>query len=196
MARQRQEDRRELTHFVLNSLKGRLGSRYLVWDTKAYHMAVAVYPSGTQVFYFIYSKNGRKHWHKIDKAGLADARAEAARLEHDLKDGRNPQAERAAVKDVDTFVKVYGRYLEEKLKPNNKSWQHTDYLVRSHVLPRWGTREVSTIVRKDALALHSFLSKDRPILARRHGDRRGRVARPVADAATRRSRAGGDGEHA
>jgi integrase len=177
MARPRQDgtlpaptDRRDLTHLVISNLRPRPNSRYLVWDARVRNLALAVYPTGTKIWLFIYSRKPRKRWQKIGRLeviGLSAARTEAKRLAAEVAMGRDPKADldRVLAKNADTFAAVYLRYLEERAKARNKSWKQTDYLIKTHVLPRWGKLGITDIVRRDARELHARLSRHTPTLA-------------------------------
>jgi integrase len=163
-------NRRILTHLMIKGLKPRPDARYLVWDARGQNLALAVYPTGAKVWLFIYSRKPRKRWHKIgrlERVGLSEAREEATRLANEVFQGRDPKAaaEAAAAKNADTFAAVYDRYLEEWAKVRNKSWPQADYLIKKHVLPRWGKTNIADIARRDARELHSYLSRDRLVLA-------------------------------
>jgi integrase len=160
-----------LTHLIITGLKPIPGKRYLVWDTGALNLALVVYGSGTKIWYFIYSIKGRKNpqWLPLGDyqvVGLKEARKRARLLGGDVASGRDPVAERNAAQAVDTFDIIYGRYLEEHAKRHLKRWDQTDYLIRKHVLPRWGKLQVTAITRRDAKQLHRFLTgQEKPILA-------------------------------
>src|SRR5215831_7059296 len=107
-------------------------------------------PSGHQSYYFVYNFRGRTRWYCIGQVGLTDARKAAAKLYAQVKvEERDPQAEKLAKRTAGTFAELHERYVEEWAKRRNKSWPQADYLVRTHLLPRWGKLDVKSIERRD-----------------------------------------------
>jgi integrase len=159
----------ELTYLIIENLKPLPDRRDHRLDTKVPGLRINVYASGKKVWYFVYSRWGRKvpYWiGDYTAVGLADARKEAKRLALEVAMGRDPQADRRATRTADTFARVYERYLEEYAKRFNKKWEYTDKnYIRRFVLPLWADRPITSITRKDVRALHASISRDRPITA-------------------------------
>ena len=66
--------------------------------------------------------------------------------------GQDPQAEKkGSTRRVNhvTFEALATRYVEEHAKKNNRSWKQADYLIRTHVLPRWREKEHRQHLRAD-----------------------------------------------
>jgi len=109
---------------------------------------------------------GRVRWYTIgpaDVISLAEARKRAAKIRVAVADGKDPQAEKRAERGVGTFGELARRYVEEYAKGKNKSWAQADYLVRSHLLPRWGKLLPSHITRDDVKRLKAAIKA--PIVA-------------------------------
>jgi len=140
--------RTRLSEFLLRQAKPG-PTAYNVWDVKAPGLVLRIQPSGHRAFKFVYSFRGRPRWYHIGTLYLADARRIAARLRLAVAEGKDPLAERQAERGSGTFAELASRYLEQHAKKHNKSWAQADYLVRKHLLPRWGKLDAKSITRAD-----------------------------------------------
>jgi integrase len=157
--------KRDLTELFLQKLQPQ-PRRFLVWDGKQRGLALAVHPNNRRSWKCIYSVRGRVRWYTIgpaDVISLAEARKRAAKIRVAVADGKDPQAEKRAERGVGTFGELARRYVEEYAKGRNKSWAQADYLVRSHLLPRWGKLLPSNITRDDVKRLKAAIKA--PIVA-------------------------------
>ena len=157
--------KRDLTELFLQKLQPQ-PHRFLVWDGKQRGLALAVRPNNRRSWKCIYSVRGRVRWYTIgpaDVISLAEARKRAAKIRVAVADGKDPQAEKRAERGVGTFGELARRYVEEYAKGKNKSWAQADYLVRSHLLPRWGKLLPSHITRDDVKRLKAAIKA--PIVA-------------------------------
>jgi integrase len=126
---------------------------YCIWDAKQPGLVLRVRPSGRAALAFVFNRAGKTRWFTIgDGVFLSDARRIAARLRLAVVEGRDPAAERKAERDAGTFAELARRYVEEWSKRRNKSWEQADYLVRTHLLPRWSARVAREITRADVRA--------------------------------------------
>jgi integrase len=129
---------------------------YLVWDTYQRGLALQLQPTGYRAYKLIYRFHNRPRWYHIgaaDAIGLADARRIAAELMLEVIRGKDPAAEKRAVRGAGTFADVAQRYVEEHAKKKNKSWQQADALVRRYLLPAWGSLTAQSITRADVRAI-------------------------------------------
>jgi integrase len=91
--------------------------------------------------------------------GVAEARAKARELRDLIDRGLDPREVAAAAADDkaarkrNTFKQVSDAYIEEYAKPETKTWKETQRIVSSYLLPRWGSKAVSTIQRKDVVSM-------------------------------------------
>ena len=159
-------ERKKLTDLAVVNLKP--GSqRYFVIDAGGPQgLRLVVNPTGRKVWKFLYSLYGRKRWYSIgshEAIGLADARKKAKQLAGYVASDKDPQAERAAARDADTFKHLAGRYYSEYAQRHNKSWKQSCSLIDSHVLPKWGNTRAAAIIRKDVKELAASIKA--PILA-------------------------------
>lgn len=78
--------------------------------------------------------------------------------------GQDPSAERQAARvaeDVrDRLSDVVPLFIERHAKPNNRSWAEADRIFRVYVLPRWGTRRIAEIRRRDVADLLDRIETD------------------------------------
>jgi integrase len=136
------------------------------WDTHTRGLALQVQPTGHRSYKAVYSRAGRPRWYHIgsaDQIGLKDARKIAAEVMLAAIKGQDPAAERKAERGAGTFGELAERYVEEFAKKTNKSWRHTDGLVRRYLLPRWGKLPAKDISRADVKAMMGRIKA--PILA-------------------------------
>jgi integrase len=125
------------------------------WDTKQPGLVLRVQPTGHRAFKVVYSFRGRPRWWHVGdvgRVGLSDARRMAKRVLLDVAEGKDPVAERKAERGAGTFAELAEQYVNEHAKKKNRSWRQADYLIRKHLLPRWGKLEVKSISRADVRA--------------------------------------------
>jgi integrase len=136
------------------------------WDTKQPGLVLRVQPTGHRAFKVVYSFRGRPRWWHVGdvgRVGLGDARRMARRVLLDVAEGKDPVAERRAERGSGTFAELAQRYVDEHAKRKNRSWRQADYLVRKHLLPRWGKLEAKSIGRADVRAAIAKIGA--PVLA-------------------------------
>ncbi|MGE4253639.1 MAG: tyrosine-type recombinase/integrase [Xanthobacteraceae bacterium] len=136
-----------------------------VWDLKLRGLVLAIQPSGTKSWKCVYSRLGRPRWMHLGNAGsigLSDARRLAGRIMFQVAEGKDPAAERAALRIAGSFEELADRYREHAMK-RNRSCKQADKLVRRYLLPRWGKLRAADISRSDVKAL--FAQIEAPILA-------------------------------
>ena len=121
-----------------------------------------VQPTGWKAFKFVYSRSGVKRWYDIGFATLVEARAEAAKRRSEVRQGKDPQAERKALRLADTFAELAERYVVYANK-KNKSWRQGEYLICKYLLPRLGKLKAANVTYADVNRL--FDGIDKPVLA-------------------------------
>ena len=88
-------------------------------DTHLRGLAVVVQPSGHKAWVVVYQFMRRSRWYTLGNAdviSLADARKLAAHVLNKVYDGKDPAAEKRAVRSADTFAELSERYLSEHAK--------------------------------------------------------------------------------
>jgi integrase len=139
----------------------------MYWDMLQRGLALRVEPSGHLAWKCVYTIRGRgSRWYSIGNARaitLADARKLANKIMYQVAEGKDPHADRLALRNRGTFEQVANRYVEEHAKKRNKSWRQADALVTKHLLPRWAKLDIGSIRRADVKAAIAAISA--PVLA-------------------------------
>src|SRR5262245_565748 len=137
------------------------------WDTLQRGLALKVEPSGHRAWKCVYSLRRRgARWYHLGDAraiALADARKLASKIMYQVAEGGDPHADRLALRGRGSFELVARRYVEEHARKRNKSWPQADYLVRTHLLPRWAKLDIGSIRRADVKAAIAAIAA--PVLA-------------------------------
>jgi integrase len=160
-------NKRKLTDLFVSTVKPAMHGRALVWDTKQAGLALAVEPTGSKAWKFIYRFGSKPRWLTIGNAsaiGLADARRLAAKAALQVAEGVDPQAQRMAERGAGTFAELALRYRNEHASKHNKSWRQPAALIDKHILPSWGKLRACEIKRADVAGVLARLN-DTPTLA-------------------------------
>jgi integrase len=143
-----------LNDLMIRRLKPKAAA-FLVWDTHQRGLAIQVQPTGHKAWKCIYSHRSRPRWYHIGNAaaiGLSDARKLTSRIMFEVAQGNDPQADRKAARSSGTFEELVARYTKYA-QGKNKSWEHTDKLVRRRLLPSWAKLRAAEITRSDVKTL-------------------------------------------
>jgi len=95
--------------------------------------------------------------------GLKEAREQAQELLRAASEGRDPRGERREqnlIRHANTFEAVRKRFIEREIKPNVKSWQNVERVLRLHVEPHWKDTPIRDIRRSDVHELLDDLVTD------------------------------------
>ena len=100
---------------------------------------------------------------------LADARLAANRIQEQVREGRNPQAERRTRNAASqlTFNELVALYLTRYAMKTKASWRLDQRHLRVDVCPHWGNRPAVSLTRQDATKLLFGLAGRAPIGANR-----------------------------
>ena len=161
----RAPNKRKLSDVYLKKIKPQ-DRPFVVWDEYQRGLAVVVQPSGHMAWKTIYPFHGRPRWYHIgavDAVSLTNARKLAGRVMFQVAEGKDPAAERRAERSKGTFEELATRYVEEYAKRKNKSWKQADWLVRRHLIPKWGKLQAADISRRDVKAMMARI--EAPIVA-------------------------------
>jgi integrase len=71
----------------------------------------------------------------------------------EVAQGRDPQGERRAARQGDTFAEVAQLYLDRSAKRRKKSWAEDERKIRRDMVPVLGRRKLRDIRRRDVIAL-------------------------------------------
>ena len=154
-------------------------SRDVRWDGAMPGFGLRVYPSKRKSFVLSYRNNaGRKRMIVLGAYGLDltldQARDRAISERAKLVGGADPLAERqsarAEAETRDTFEAVAGSYIERYVKPNKRarSAYEDERIIHREMIPRWGSRKISEISRRDVIELlDGITDRGSPIMANR-----------------------------
>jgi hypothetical protein len=145
-------NKRRLTDLYVANVQPREGGAFLTWDERQPGLALAVQPTGSKAWKFVYRSGGKPRWLTIGNAtaiGLADARRLAAKAALRVAEGADPQAEKAAERGTGTFGELALRYRNEYAAKRNKSWRQPAALIDRYVLPHWAKLRPGEIKRAD-----------------------------------------------
>lgn len=117
------------------------------WDDTAPGFGLRVWPSGRAVFVLRYrTAAGTQRKLTIGDARIMDpdeARDRARKAMVDVRDGQDPQKDRAVVRKADTIEELCREFLEMQkahLKPS--SYEVAEGAFRNHVIPQFGKTKV------------------------------------------------------
>jgi integrase len=162
--------RKRLTARSVESAKALNGQRTDLFDTTVPGLALRVSPSGSKSWAVLYRSRGRLRRLTIGEAktiGLADAREEAREAIRAAAKGGDPATEKKRRRGAQTIDDLIPDFIERYAKKRNRSWKHTEWLLRTRVLPKWRGRAVEDITRRDVRVLVEKLAERAPILANR-----------------------------
>ena len=123
----------------------------ILWDPELRGFGVRA-RSGNKHYMLKFRAHGKQRWHTIGRHGspwtAEQARREARRILGELAAGRNVPAgkERITISDAtQDFIEAHCRHL--------RSGDQIAWLLRKHIISRWGTRKVTSIEHRDVVAL-------------------------------------------
>jgi hypothetical protein len=185
--------RRRLSDRMIRGLVPDLARADRVYDELQRGLAVFIQPSGQKSFVAIYRHRNRNRWHKIGDAsiGIAAARKIAARVLHQVAEGRDPQAERVADRAAGGFAELPRLYVDGHARRFNKSWRQAAKLIENHVLPGLGRAKAASITRSDVKTIMraSLIGRSSPTRSSRRSARCSAGRSPRKSAASPRTRA-------
>src|SRR5262245_26042866 len=160
-------NRRRLSEAFVKTVRGDSTRVVVYWDTIQRGLALSVQSSGHRAWKCVYSIRGRgARWYHLGNARaipLLDARRLAGKIMVAVAEGKDPYADRLALRDRESFEQVAKRYVEEYARKKNKSWRQADALVTRYLLPRWAKLDIGSIRRADVKAAIAAIAA--PILA-------------------------------
>src|SRR5215472_17143384 len=160
-------NRRRLSEAFARTVRPDPDRVVMYWDTLQRGLALRVEPSGHRAWKCVYTIRGRgARWYHMGDARaitLADARKLASKIVYQVAEGGDPHADRLALRGRGSFEQAAARYVEEHARKRNKSWRQADYLVRTHLLPRWAKLDIGSIRRADVKAAIAAIAA--PVLA-------------------------------
>jgi integrase len=132
-------------------------------------LQLCVTAAGAKTYYFVRRIDGkptRVRLGQLDQMGLQDARNAAMRRAAEVADGKNPQAERRARRDIPTLQQLFDHWLEHA-KAHKRTWRDDERQFKKY-LAAWQKRRINAISQSDVAAWHAKLGDSSgPIQANR-----------------------------
>jgi integrase len=136
-----------------------------VWDTDLPGFGMRIQPSGRKTYVTRY-RTAAGTQRKTTIARCCDLTADKARelarkTFAAVAEGKDPAAEKHAMKTAPTVDELRVRYMREHATPFKKtgSVANDEMLWRLHVIPALGKKRVDAVTRADILALHGSLAE-------------------------------------
>ncbi|EGV27828.1 integrase family protein [Thiorhodococcus drewsii AZ1] len=141
-------------------------------DTEVAGLKLLVSKSGRKFYYFRYTFNGQKRAIKLGEHGalsVAEARKLALERRHQLDQGIDPQAEKAAKTAMPTLAEFALQEYLPYAEQHKRSANSDESKLRIHILPRFGTRKLDDISLRDIQQYHAEIKRlCSPATANRH----------------------------
>jgi integrase len=159
-----------LTDVRIRGLKSPLAGRAEITDPACRGLCLRVTPAGTKTFGFRARPPGGGDVERLTLGtypdlSLRDARARADKLRQQIVAGKNPFTQKQEA-PARSFAALAERYMREHARRHKRSADKDDRNLRLHVLPRWGSRDFTSIRRADVIALvERLVSAGTPTLA-------------------------------
>ncbi|HMF96098.1 MAG TPA: integrase arm-type DNA-binding domain-containing protein [Vicinamibacterales bacterium] len=141
-------------------------------------LVLRVTPAGVKTWTLRYrAENGSTQ--RLTLGVYPDLTLKGARKEADIQrgtvaDGDDPAAAKRVARTMaqsatDTVADLAKRYLAKHAKTKKRSWQEDERMLNADVLPRWGTRRVADLTRRDVRALlEAIVDRGAPVAANRY----------------------------
>ena len=131
-------------------------------DARTRGLCLCVHASGAKVWQYVARMGGRPtrlalgHWPALT---VGQARVEALKLAGRIAAGKDPAAEKRAVKAETTLDELFAAYRDMHLKVHTRSWPEQVRVWTKYISPALGARRLSTIRAADVAALHARLGQ-------------------------------------
>jgi integrase len=146
------------------------GRRDVRWDDLLPGFGVRIYPSGRKTFVISYRQGARKRLMTLGVYGvltLEQARDRARAKLVAVTDGADPLEEKQRAARGQTLKDLAEAYLERYAKQHKKTWRDDEARIRTVLLPRWGSWQLTALKRADIVELHAHLGVKHPYAANR-----------------------------
>ncbi len=133
----------------------REGERYILWDDEIKGFGLLVMPSGIKSYFYQYrTAEGRQRRATIGKHGEwtpTKAREKAGDYREVVRKGRDPLAEKRALKEAPTVGEIFDAYLQsESFKDKAASTQAIDRgRIERHLRPLLGRKHAHSLSQED-----------------------------------------------
>lgn len=174
MSRERTVPTIRLTQAAVDKISPPKVGREEHFDNHLPGFGLRVSKTGAKSWVVFYRVAGKQRRYTIGTLGkypkVEDARARAREIQQAAERGIDLAAEKAATasQQPDTVAAVATLFIERYAKPKNRSWRTTEQRLLSHVVPKWGTRDILSITRRDMIELlDGMVDAGKPIAANR-----------------------------
>ncbi|MGH7779481.1 MAG: tyrosine-type recombinase/integrase [Candidatus Binataceae bacterium] len=153
-----------LTDRAAQAARGRKEGQFLIRDADVRGFALRVTPNGSKAWVWdgrIHRQMRRITIGQYPDLNVAEARAEALRIRHDIAIGLDPARKREEARKELTLKDLASQYLDNYARSHKRSWEQDDHRIRLHFKVLAGCK-LSEISRETASVWH-----------RRIGERRG-----------------------
>lgn len=166
MAVPRKRGAMKLTQRAVGKLKPPNKGSMVKWDGEVPGFGVRITSNGVASFVLAYRLNGRQSKYTIgrtDEWTVDDARDEAIELRKGIRDGVDPQAERAHRRGEMTVEELSGEFVEKHAVVNLVPGTVRGYreMLRDHVLPEIGRLGVNAVNERDVLSIKAAMKDTR-----------------------------------
>ena len=151
--------------------------RYVVRDSDVSGLELRVSPAGIKTWSLRYRVHGQQRRLKLGlypRLTLANARTTANVELRKIDGGVDPQVERTKAKQAaeraktDSIVTLCENFITEYARPKKRTWRKDQMRLKKDVIPHWRGRAVSSIARRDCIALVDAIARrGAPIVANR-----------------------------
>lgn len=135
-------------------------ARLEYFDTKVLGFVLEVRASGGKTFYVRYrDQRSVQRQFKIgstDHMSVDDARKQAQKLLGRIAMGDDPRAERAILRQVPTLETFVADSYMPHAKAHKRSWRADDSYLRNHILPRFGSKPLDLITKREIVEWHNI----------------------------------------
>lgn len=143
-----------------------------IGDGEVGGFGVKVYGSGRKVYALRYrTESGRTRMLTLGAHGeytVQEAREKAAREKVQVRDGVDPQAERAKrAAALGTVKELMARWLKDYAKAHRKRWEDDEYRINARILPGLGRLALEDVTTGAVARWHRKAGKEAPVEANR-----------------------------
>jgi integrase len=152
-------------HFTERRLKTlrppRAVKRIYYHDDEVRGLTIAVNRGGSKTFVLYRKVQGRPERIPLGpfpSVSVEEARKRAMRHNSAISSGKNPAAERRAVRDDMSLAELFDTFLTLHAKAKKRTWKDDEAMFRFY-LSIWRTRRISEITRLDVIKLHAHIGR-------------------------------------
>jgi integrase len=141
-----------LSELTVRKLQAPARGRRELYDGIIPGFGVRVTDKGAKSYIFVYAKNGNRHRYTIGPVGafaLTEAREKARELYSQVKDGRDPCAEKRAPKATPALFKDVVALFERRALAGKRTGRETMRIIQRDLLPHWKDKPFGSITTDD-----------------------------------------------